>query len=211
MIALLHVIPAFALTALLLAMVPGQGVAMVLRQSLVGGRSAAFYSLAGNAVGLITWGLLSSVGLSVIFAKSKLAFSLLKWAGVSFLVILSIQTLIQLKNEFGKFDFDSSAKTQFWPAFRLGLFTNLTNVKAALFAVAFIPQFVPKSVSLGMGIIVLSCTQSLVSTTWYTSMILAVHKSSVVLAKPSVRRSLTAISALGIMFLALGLAFTSPR
>jgi threonine/homoserine/homoserine lactone efflux protein len=116
-----------------------------------------------------------------------------------------------LKNEFGKFDFDSSAKTQFWPAFRLGLFTNLTNVKAALFAVAFIPQFVPKSVSLGMGIIVLSCTQSLVSTTWYTSMILAVHKSSVVLAKPSVRRSLTAISALGIMFLALGLAFTSPR
>lgn len=192
-------------------MVPGQGVAMVLRQSLVGGRSAAFFSVAGNSAGLITWGALSSVGLSVIFAKSKLAFAILKWAGVIFLVVLSIQTLVQLKNEFGKFDFESSAKRDFWPAFRLGLFTNLTNVKAAVFAVAFIPQFVPKSFALGPGIFILSCTQALVSTTWYSSMILAVHKSSVVLAKPKVRRVLTAISALGIMFLAIGLALTSPR
>lgn len=211
MVDLFRVIPAFALTALLLAMVPGQGVAMVLRQSLVGGRSAALYSLAGNAVGLISWGALSSVGLSVIFAKSKLAFSLLKWAGVIFLTIISIQTLTQLKNEFGKFDFESSAKKEFWPAFRLGLITNLTNVKAALFAVAFIPQFVPKTFALGPGIFILSCTQALVSTSWYTSMILAVDKSSVVLAKPKVRRVLTAISALGIMFLAIGLALTSPR
>ena len=42
MLHLLAVVPAFALTALLLAIVPGQGVAMVLRQSLVGGSRAAF-------------------------------------------------------------------------------------------------------------------------------------------------------------------------
>ena len=211
MIELLKVIPAFAFTALLLAVVPGQGVAMVLRQSLVGGRRSAFYSVLGNSTGLLIWGALSSVGLSAIFAKSHFAFSVLKYAGVIFLVGLALQTLWQLRQEFGKFDFTSGAKTHFGPAYRLGLFTNLANVKAAVFAVAFIPQFVPKHFSLGLGIFLLACVQSCVSMSWYSFLISAVDKASVFLARPVVRRSLTAISAGGILVLAVGLAFTSPR
>jgi len=210
-IALLKVIPAFAATALLLAVVPGQGVAMVLRQSLVGGKSAARYSILGNSTGLLTWGALSAVGLSAIFAKSHAAFSVLKYAGVAFLTFLSLQTLWQLRKEFGKFDFDSGAKTSFAGAYRLGLVTNLMNVKAAVFAVAFIPSFVPKHFSLGWGIFILACVQASVSTSWYMTLVAAVDKASVFLARPAVRRSLTAISAIGIMFLAIALALTSPR
>ena len=208
---MLSVIPAFFLTALILAMVPGQGVAMVLRQSLVGGRSAAFYSVMGNSTGLLIWGSLSGIGLSAVFAKSHLAFNILKWCGVIFLAGLSLQTLWQLRKEFGKFDIDSGAKTTFVSAYRLGLLTNLTNVKAAVFAVAFIPQFVPKSFPLGIGIFLLSCVQSMTSALWYTSLIMAVHKSSVFLGRPAVRRTLTAISAIGIIALAVGLAVTRPR
>lgn len=192
-------------------MVPGQGVAMVLRQSLIGGRSAAFYSVFGNSCGLIIWGSLSAVGLSAVFAKSPFAFNLLKWAGVAFLTSLALQTLWQLRKEFGKFDVSSGAKSDFFPAFRLGLITNLTNVKAAVFAVAFIPQFVPAGFSLGWGIFLLACVQASVSTSWYSSLIFAVDKSAAFLARPVVRRSLTAISAIGIIVLAIGLAFTSPR
>jgi len=208
---LVKVIPAFAATALLLAVVPGQGVAMVLRQSLVGGKSAARYSIIGNSTGLLIWGALSAVGLSAIFAKSHTAFSALKYAGVAFLTFLSLQTLWQLRKEFGKFDFDSGAKTSFAGAYRLGLVTNLMNVKAAVFAVAFIPSFVPKHFSLGWGIFILACVQASVSTSWYMTLVAAVDKASVFLARPAVRRSLTAISAIGIMFLAIALAFTSPR
>ena len=211
MSALLKVIPAFAATALLLAVVPGQGVAMVLRQSLVGGKSAARYSILGNSTGLLIWGALSAVGLSAIFAKSHTAFSVLKYAGVAFLTFLSLQTLWQLRKEFGKFDFDSGAKTSFGGAYRLGLITNLMNVKAAVFAVAFIPSFVPKHFSLGWGIFILACVQATVSTSWYMTLVAAVNKASVFLARPAVRRSLTAVSAIGIMFLAIALAFTSPR
>ena len=84
-------------------------------------------------------------------------------------------------------------------------------MKAAVFAVAFIPQFVPKGFDLGFGIFLLACVQAMTSTLWYSSLILAVHKSSVFLARPVVRRSLTALSAIGIIFLAIGLAVTSPR
>ena len=184
---------------------------MILRQSLLDGREAAFFSVFGNSTGLIIWGVMSSVGLSAIFAKSHLAFSILKYAGVAFLAGLAVQTLLQLKNEYGKFNLTDKAKTQRFSAYRLGLITNLTNVKAAVFAVAFIPQFVPKSFSLAWGIVILACVQATVSFSWYSVLILAVDKSSVILQRPHVRKSLTAISAAGIIVLAIGLLFTSPR
>ena len=184
---------------------------MVLRQSLVGGKRAAFLSVMGNSTGLVIWGAASSIGLSAVFARSHLAFNILKYAGVVFLLGLALQTLLQLKKEFGKFDIDSGAKTGTFAAYRLGLLTNLTNVKAAVFAVAFIPQFVPHQFSLGLGIFLLSLVQATVSTSWYSFLILAVDKSAIFLARPKVRRTLTGISAAGIILLAVGLLLSKPR
>lgn len=211
MIELLGALPAFALTALLLAIVPGQGVAMVLRQCIVGGRRAGLASVAGNSSGLVIWGTASAIGLSQVFAHSQLAYNILKYTGVAFLVFLSAQTLWALRKEYGKFDYRQEAKTEIGPAFRLGLFTNLTNAKAAVFAVAFIPQFVPKEFSLGLGIFILACVQAMISTLWYAFLISAIDRASVVLERPRVRRGLTGFSAAGILFLAFTLLLTSPR
>ena len=192
-------------------MVPGQGVAMVLRQTIIGGSRCAYLSVLGNTAGLIIWGGLSSVGLSAVFAHSHLAFNLLKFTGVAYLSFLSIQTLFELRNDFGKFDYNGNASIKPLAAFRLGLLTNLTNVKAAVFAVAFIPLFVPKNFNLGAGIMILIAVQSIVSTTWYFSLVAAIDKASVILARPRVRRWLTGISAVGLLALALVLLFTTPR
>ena len=208
---LLLAVPAFAFTTLLLVMVPGQGVAMVLRQSILGGSKAAFFSALGNCAGILTWAISSAIGLSAIFARSHTAFTLLKWSGVIFLVIVSIQTLLTLKNEFGKFDLESKSEMNLLSSFRLGLVTNLTNVKAAVYAVAFLPAFVPKDFSLGWGIFIFGSIWALVSICWNIFLIWTVKKSAAYIQKPVVRRVLTAISALGIMFLALGLALSSGR
>ena len=209
MVDFLHVLPAFALTVLIIVAVPGQGVAMVLRQSILSGKQAAFYSVMGNSSGLIIWGILSSIGLSAIFQASPTAFNVLKWAGVLYLTFLSIQTLRELKNEAGKFEFESGDKAKdFGPAFRIGITTNLTNVKAAVFSVGLVPQFVPKSFNLGVGIFLLCCIWALISMSWYSLMITVVDKSSKWIQKPKVRRALTAFSAIGIAVLAIGLAFT---
>jgi len=204
-------IPGFVATTFLLAVVPGQGVAMILRQSILSGPRAAVLSLFGNSLGLITWGTLSAVGLSAIFATSPTAYAILKWSGVLFLIYLSIRTLFALRYEFGKFDLQSSGQVKTWPAIRLGLITNLTNVKAAVFAVAFIPQFVPANFSLGWGIFIFGLIWPLVSTSWYLFLIWTVDKSSVFIQRAKVRRVLTAFSAIGIMGLAIGLALSSSR
>ena len=202
-------VPAFFATTFLLAMVPGQGSAMILRQSILSGRKAAMLSVLGNSTGLFIWGTTSSIGLSAIFARSQTAYSILKWSGVAFLFFLSVKTLLTLKNEFGRFDLQSSGESNPWAAYRLGLITNLTNVKAAVFAVAFIPEFVPKDFSLGWGIFIFGCLWPLFSTPWYAILVWTVDKSSVWIQKPQVRRTLTAISAFGIATLALGLALSS--
>jgi len=128
-----------------------------------------------------------------------------------FLIYLSIRTLFALRYEFGKFDLQSSGQVKTWPAIRLGLITNLTNVKAAVFAVAFIPQFVPANFSLGWGIFIFVLIWPLVSTSWYLFLIWTVDKSSVFIQRAKVRRVLTAFSAIGIMGLAIGLALSSSR
>ena len=204
-------VPAFAFATLLLVMVPGQGVAMVLRQSILGGSKAAFLSAIGNCVGILTWATSSAIGLSAIFAQSQTAYSILKWVGVSYLVFVSLQTLFALRHEFGKFDLDSKSEVSNSASFRLGLITNLTNVKAAVYAVAFLPAFVPSSFSLAWGILIFGSIWALISILWNIFLIWTVKKSSVFIQRPAVRRTLTAISALGIMGLAIGLALSSGR
>lgn len=208
---LLHNVPAFAFATLLLVMVPGQGVAMVLRQSILGGSKAAFLSAIGNCVGILTWTASSAIGLSAIFAQSQTAYSILKWVGVTYLAFISLQTLFALRHEFGKFDLQTKTEVSNWASFRLGLITNLTNVKAAVYAVAFLPVFVPRNFSLAWGIVIFGSIWAVISILWNIFLIWTVKKSSLYIQRPLVRRTLTAISALGIMGLAIGLALSSSR
>ncbi len=204
-------VPAFAFATLLLVMVPGQGVAMVLRQSILGGSKAAFLSAIGNCIGILTWAASSAIGLSAIFAQSQTAYSILKWVGVSYLVFISLQTLFALRHEFGKFDLETKTEVSNGASFRLGLITNLTNVKAAVYAVAFLPVFVPSNFSLAWGIFIFGSIWAVISILWNIFLIWTVKKSSLYIQRPLVRRTLTTISALGIMGLAIGLALSSGR
>jgi threonine/homoserine/homoserine lactone efflux protein len=205
---LLANLPSFILATTLLVMIPGQGVAMVLRQSIIGGPKAAFLSSIGNCAGILIWSVSSAIGLSAIFTESETAYLILKWSGVVFLTFVSAQTFLSLRKEFGKFDLENHEESTNWGSFRLGLITNLTNAKAAVYAVAFIPAFIPKETSLAFGIISLGAVWALISILWNIGLIWTVKKSSLYIQKPMVRRTLTAISAVGILGIAVGLALS---
>lgn len=202
-------IPGFMLAVLLLAMVPGQTVAMVLRQAIVGGSKVAFWSIFGSSSALIVWGLLSGLGLSVVFQQNATAYAILKWTGVVYLVFLAVSTIWQSRKELGKFTFSEETSVRGGvSAYRTGLLTNLTNAKAAVFAVAFLPLYVPVDFPMGLGVFILGIVWAVVSISWYSILILSVDKASVWLSKPSVRRGLTLASGLGIGLLALFLALS---
>lgn len=201
-------LPGFVLAVFLLALVPGQTVAMVLRQAIVGGTKVAFWSIFGSSSALVVWGVLSGLGLSVVFQQNATAYAALKWTGVGYLMFLSVQTLWQSRKVSGKFEFSGGEVQSGFSAYRTGMLTNLTNAKAAVFAVAFLPLYVPADFPMGVGVSILGVVWAAVSISWYSVLILSVDKASAWLSRPSVRRGLTVASGLGIALLALGLALS---
>ena len=88
---------------------------------------------------------------------------------------------------------------------------KVVGIFTVLFAVAFLPAFVPSNFSLAWGILIFGSIWALISILWNIFLIWTVKKSSVFIQRPAVRRTLTAISAVGIMGLAIGLALSPGR
>lgn len=208
---MLENIGAFALTALFITMVPGQGMAMVLRQALVSGSTAARLSVLGNSSGLIIWTLASAVGLSAIFAASPIAFEILKWSGVVYLLFIAAQTLWSLRTSSHRFDFEGEEFQTPGHAFRVGFLTNITNAKAMVFALAFLPQYVPTDFNLTLGVIIFGLIWTIISVSWYMAIVAGINRAHAWLQKPRVRRGLTAVSGVGIFILAIGLVVTPAK
>ena len=184
---------------------------MVLRQGLMAGTTAARLSIVGNSTGLLLWTLASAVGLSAIFQASPLAFEILKWAGVAYLLLLAIQTLWSLRTSSHSFDFEGEEIQSNGKAFRVGFMTNITNAKAMVFALAFLPQYVPTGFNLGLGVAIFGLIWIAISTSWYLLIVAALSKAHAWLQKPSVRRGLTAMSGVGILILAIGLVISPAK
>jgi threonine/homoserine/homoserine lactone efflux protein len=208
---MLQNIAAFVLTAVFISIVPGQGMAMVLRQGLMAGSTAARLSIMGNSSGLVIWTLASAVGLSAIFRVSPIAFEILKWAGVVYLVFIAVQTLWSLRTSSHNFDFEGEEIQSPGQSFRVGFLTNITNAKAMVFALAFLPQYVPSGFNLTLGIIIFGAIWITISTSWYLLIVAAINRAHAWLQKPRVRRGLTAVSGIGIFILAIGLVIAPAK
>lgn len=130
---------AFALASLVMALIPGPGVAAIVGFALGAGRRTALASVAGMAVGNATAMTVSLAGAGAILASSALAFTILKWIGAAYLI--AIGTLALLRGgvgERGKAARPVTPRTAFVATVAVGTF----HPKTILFFVAFAAQFI---------------------------------------------------------------------
>ena len=130
---------AFCGVALVLAMTPGPDMALILRNTLRGGRAAGMRTVVGTSVGLVGWGLATALGVAAVLAASATVFTVLKIAGGIYLVYLGIQTLRSLRRGIEP---QSHMHQRQGSAFRQGLLTNLLNPKLAVVFTTLLPQFI---------------------------------------------------------------------
>jgi threonine/homoserine/homoserine lactone efflux protein len=130
----------FLTAAILLAITPGPGIFYVLSRAVAGGRKEGLLSATGTFVGGLVHVVAAAVGVSAILAASALAFTVLKYAGATYLVLLGLNMIgsCTVRTE------EASAKPRCHP-FRQGVVTEVLNPKTALFFLSFIPQFVNPS------------------------------------------------------------------
>jgi threonine/homoserine/homoserine lactone efflux protein len=131
---------AFAGVALVLSVTPGPDMALVLRNSLRGGREAAYRTIAGIALGLCVWAAATALGVAAVLAASATVFAALKLAGAAYLVYLGVHTLLALRR--GARDRAERGAGPRGSPFRQGLVTNLLNPKLAVLFTTLLPQFV---------------------------------------------------------------------
>ncbi|WP_417816140.1 LysE family translocator [Thalassospira alkalitolerans] len=141
----------FLIAALLLNISPGPDLAYVSAQTAIHGRKIGVFSSLGVCSGAFVHVVAAALGLSAILATSAVAFSIVKWVGVAYLVWLGIGAL---RGSFVKHRQDDSPSEPHikklsparqmtaFQAWRQGAMIDVLNPKVAIFFMAFLPQFV---------------------------------------------------------------------
>jgi threonine/homoserine/homoserine lactone efflux protein len=135
----------FLSAAVLLAIAPGPGMLYVLARSLGGGRREGLLSALGTFFGGMVHVFAAAAGVSIILAKSAVAFATVKYLGAAYLGFLGIRMILDAKRDAKKEDavsFDlPRVRNPLWQ----GILTEVLNPKTALFFLSFIPQFVNRA------------------------------------------------------------------
>ncbi|GAA3026484.1 LysE family translocator [Actinokineospora globicatena] len=193
---------AFLLASLILAMVPGVGTAMLLRQSIKGGRRGALATVAGMEVGVAVWAVAAAFGLSVLLVASEVAYQALRIGGVAVLLWFGARAL------FGKHDDSEPVAPTSGSGFRSGLVVNVANPKLAVFAISFLPQFVEPGAPRWV-LVALAGVWVLVDTLWYLLVIALLSRIMGWLRRSAVRRRLERVSGAVLIGLGIKLAVQS--
>jgi threonine/homoserine/homoserine lactone efflux protein len=193
----------FLLAVALLAMVPGPATALVIRRTALDGRRAAFPLIAGIEVGIYLWAIAAALGLAALVAASTTAFVVFKAVGAGVLVLLGIRAWRSSRHIEDLETVDGHEQQDHrWRAFGIGAVTNLANPKAAAFAFAFYPQFIPRGVDVLRTTLLLALVQVLVDASWYLVVATAVGKARDFFARRRVRQRLERVT--GTVLVALG-------
>src|SRR5258708_12329635 len=128
----------FLSAAILLAIAPGPGMLYVLARALGGGRREGLLSALGTFFGGMVHVFAAAAGISIILAKSALAFATVKYLGAAYLCFLGIRMILDARKDESVSPADQPrGRNPFWQ----GVITEVLNPNTALFFLSFIPHF----------------------------------------------------------------------
>ena len=129
----------FLLTTLIVVATPGTGVLYTLAAGLARGARASIVAAAGCTLGIVPHVLAAVTGLAAVMHTSALAFSILKYLGVAYLLYMAWSTVRDTE----ALTVEKGAPVGAGRVIASGVLINLLNPKLTLFFFAFLPQFVP--------------------------------------------------------------------
>ena len=132
----------FLSTAIALNIAPGPDVIYILTKTIANGRKIGFASSLGVCTGALFHVFAAAIGLSAILVTSSLAFTVVKFIGVGYLLYLAYQSFNSAGTRLNINSKQARKKETFWGAFKQGVLIDILNPKVAIFFMAFLPQFV---------------------------------------------------------------------
>jgi threonine/homoserine/homoserine lactone efflux protein len=130
----------FWLTSLVIVLIPGTGALYTVGTGLVRGWRAAALAAFACTLGIVPHLVAAVTGLAALLHASGVAFGVVKYAGVAYLLYMAWSTW----RETGTLGVPEETEGgSAWRVIRTGITINLLNPKLTVFFFAFLPQFVP--------------------------------------------------------------------
>ncbi|MCY1292110.1 Homoserine/homoserine lactone efflux protein [compost metagenome] len=136
----LHTWLAFLVACWVISLSPGAGAIASMSSGLQYGFWRGYWTALGLQLGLALQIAIVAAGVGAILAASAMAFSLIKWFGVAYLVFLAIQQWRAIPGELHA-DRERPLGRPLTLVAR-GFLVNISNPKAIVFMLAVLPQFI---------------------------------------------------------------------
>ncbi|CAM3130783.1 LysE family translocator [Vibrio neptunius] len=145
----------YVATVLVLMSTPGPSQLLMLSNSIGNGFRRSVYTAVGDLTANLIQMLVAALGLATVIASSEHFFSIVKWAGVTYLLYLGIKLIFfNSGNSVDQRVKQHSKSSLYWQ----GFITSAANPKAVIFFAALFPQFISQDSSLLMQFVILSST-----------------------------------------------------
>jgi homoserine/homoserine lactone efflux protein len=143
----------FCVTDVILSLIPGPAVLFVLASALRGGFSRGILASGGILASNALYFALSATGIAAMIIASHSLFSVIKWAGAAYLVVLGLHRLLARPPQPDATPPQATQRNErvFWRAFVV----QASNPKALIFFIALYPQFISTNAPLALQILIL--------------------------------------------------------
>lgn len=190
----------FLLVAVVVTLTPGPATALIIRVAARDGHRAALGTVVGNSIGILTWAMLSALGVSSLIVASQIAYDVLRFGGAAVLVMLGIRSLLARRR-----GDDEPEERRRWlgrSPWRVGLLCSLANPKLAVFFVALFPQFLDPSAAVLPAAVAMAGVIVACDLVWYSTLAYVVDRTSRML-KPRIQVALERLT--GTVLVGLGI------
>jgi threonine/homoserine/homoserine lactone efflux protein len=147
---------------LLGAMSPGPSLAVIIQQTIQGGRHAGLVAAVSHGLGIGLYALLSISGIAIMITTSPLLFTGLQWLGAAYLIWIGIRGLLARATEYESQDQASTTGS----AARSGFLIVFFNPKVAVFFIALFSQVIGTETS-WLEKLVYTATALVIDMVWY--------------------------------------------
>jgi len=137
----------FLLTSLVVVATPGTGVLYTLAAGLTRGARASVVAALGCTLGIVPHMAAAITGVAALLHTSAVAFAVLKYLGVVYLLYMAWSTL----RDKGALSVQENAPRSARQVIVSGVLINILNPKLTIFFFAFLPQFVSPAESNGVA------------------------------------------------------------
>ncbi len=135
----LHTWLAFFAASWIISLSPGAGAISCMSAGMRYGYRKGLWNIFGLQAGILLLVVIVAMGLGAVLATSALAFNIIKWFGVAYLVWLGIQ---QWRAEAKPLEVGEEKAHTPRQLFVQGFLVNASNPKGIIFMLAVLPQFI---------------------------------------------------------------------